>query len=120
MNYVSHYFTAQPAPPNVNGQCTIPGGTIGGGTSTCAIEGWNTNKTPIMTFDLSIGYSTGDMPVNSYLRDVGIQLVVANILGKSAPFEYRSASEAPGNPAAFDASSSDAGRTITVIVTKVW
>jgi iron complex outermembrane receptor protein len=120
MNYISHYFTAEPVPPNVNGQCTTPDGTIGGGSSTCAIEGWTTNKTPIMTFDVSIGYSTGDLPVNSYLKDIGIQLVLNNILDKSAPFEYRPASESPGNPAAFDANSSDAGRTITLIVTKVW
>jgi outer membrane receptor protein involved in Fe transport len=77
-------------------------------------------KTPIMTFDLSLGYNTGDMPMNPYLKNIGIQVAVNNILNKSAPFEYRPAAESPGNPAAFDANSSDAGRTITLIVNKVW
>jgi len=120
MNYISHYFTSEPAPTNVDGQCKTAGGSIGGGTFPCAIEGWNTMKTPIMTFDLSLGYNTGDVPMNPYLKNIGIQVAVNNILDKSAPFEYRPAAESPGNPAAFDASSSDAGRTITVMVTKVW
>ena len=120
MNYISHYFTSEPAPTNVDGQCKTAGGSIGGGTFPCAIEGWNTMKTPIMTFDLSLGYNTGDTPMNPYLKNIGIQVAVNNILNKSAPFEYRPAAESPGNPAAFDANSSDAGRTITLIVNKVW
>ena len=32
MNYQSHFFNTQAAPPNVNFACTTAGGTVGGGT----------------------------------------------------------------------------------------
>ena len=41
------------------------------------------------TFDLSLGYNTGDRPANEYLRNVSVQLVVQNITDKTAPYEYR-------------------------------
>ena len=41
------------------------------------------------TFDLSLGYSTGDRPANEYLRNVSIQLVVQNITDKTAPYAYK-------------------------------
>src|SRR5262249_25013105 len=45
VNYESHFFYAQSAPPNVNGQCSSPGGVSGGGTFPCAIQGY-TNIVP--------------------------------------------------------------------------
>ena len=41
------------------------------------------------TFDLSFGYNTLDMPANEYLRNIGVQVVVQNILDKHGSYQYR-------------------------------
>ncbi len=119
MNYDSHYYHTQQSPPNVNGQCSTPQGSNGGGTFPCAISGYENIIPSFYTFDLSIGYATGDTPANPYLRNVGIQLVVQNIMDRHPPFQYR-VSTGGGNPSAFDIIKSDQGRLISVIVTKDW
>jgi outer membrane receptor protein involved in Fe transport len=119
MDYQSHFFHTQNAPPNVNNQCLASGGTVGGGTFPCAISGYNNIEPSYYTFDLSLGYDTGDDPANDYLKHLGIQLVVQNIMDRHPAFEYRISTGA-GNPAAFDISKSDAGRTIGIILTKTW
>jgi iron complex outermembrane receptor protein len=119
VNYTGHYFNTQSAPPNVNGQCTTPGGNVGGGTFPCAIEGYNNLEPPQYLFDLSLGYDTGDSPANAYLQNIGIQLVVQDILDTHPSFEYRIGTGA-GNPAAFDIAKSDEGRIISIILTKTW
>jgi len=119
MDYQSHFFHTQNAPPNVNSQCLAAGGTVGGGTFPCLINNYNNIEPSYYTFDLSIGYDTGDDPVNTYLKHVGIQLVVQNLMDRHPAFEYRIGTGA-GNPAAFDISKSDSGRTIGLILTKTW
>jgi hypothetical protein len=119
MDYQSHFFHTQNAPPNVNNQCLASGGTVGGGTFPCAITGYNNIEPSYYTFDLSLGYDTGDDPANDYLKHIGIQLVVQNIMDRHPAFEYRISTGA-GNPAEFDISKSDAGRTIGLILTKTW
>ena len=119
MDYQSHFFHTQNAPPNVNFQCLTAGGTIGGGTSPCLISNYNNIEPAYYTFDLSMGYDTGDDPANAYLKHVGIQLIVQNIMDKHPPFEYRIGTGG-GNPAAFDITKSDQGRTVGLIVTKTW
>jgi hypothetical protein len=119
VNYDSHWYHTQGAPPNVNGQCLATNPNLGGGSSPCAIEGYNNLEPSYYTFDLSLGYDTGDSPANEYLRNVAVQLVVQNIMDKHPPFEYR-ISTGGGNPAAFDILKTDQGRTISVIVTKTW
>ena len=119
VNYYSHFFNTQNAPPNVNFQCAASGGTVGGGTFPCAISNYSDIEPAYYTFDLSFGYDTGDMPANPYLQHVGIQLIIQNIVNKLPAFEYRISTGA-GNPAAFDISQSDVGRTFGLIITKTW
>src|SRR5205085_443470 len=40
MDYTSHFYHTQAAPPNVNFQCLTTGGTVGGGTLPCAISNY--------------------------------------------------------------------------------
>jgi outer membrane receptor protein involved in Fe transport len=119
MDYQSHFFNSQAAPPNVNFQCTSSGGTVGGGTNPCAISSYTNVEPGYYTFDLSLGYDTGDNPANDYLKHIGLQLVVADLLDKHSPFEYRT-STGGGNPSAFDITKSIQGRSFTLIVTKTW
>ena len=119
MNYTSHFYHTQNAPPNVNFQCTAAGGTVGGGTFPCLINNYTNLMPSYYTFDLSAGYDTGDDPANAYLKHIGIQLVVQNLLDTPPAFEYRISSNG-GNSAAFDILKSLQGRTISVIITKTW
>ena len=93
---------------------SVPGGTFG-----CAIQGYTNLEPSFYTFDLSLGYDTGDDPANDYRKHIGIQFVVQNIMGRRAPFEYR-VSSGGGNPTAYDILKNDMGRTISVSVTKTW
>ena len=120
MNYQSHFFNTQAAPPNVNFACATAGGTVGGGgTMPCAISNYTNIEPAETTFDLSLGYDTGDEPANYFLKHIGIQLVFNNLLDKHPPFEYRT-STGGGNPAAFDILTGLQGRMYTLILTKTW
>jgi outer membrane receptor protein involved in Fe transport len=119
MDYVSHFYHTQNAPPNVNYQCLVTGGTVGGGSLPCAILGYTNLEPSYYTFDLSVGYNTGDAPANEYLKNLQIQLVAQNIMDRHPAFEYRIGTGG-GNPAAFDILKSDQGRTLTLIFTKQW
>jgi iron complex outermembrane receptor protein len=129
LDYQSHYYHQQTPPPNVNGNfCASNGGldALGmGGTYPCAIDNY-TNITPSWySFDLSLGYDTMDMPAQEYLRNIGVQVVVQNVLDKHAQFQYKP-STAGGPPSAIAAfggpggGASNAGRTISLILTKQW
>ena len=69
------------------------------------------------TFDLSLGYDTGDRPANEYLRNISVQLVVQNIMDKIAPYEYR-ITTGGGNPCACDIIKSLFGRVISIRLQK--
>jgi hypothetical protein len=119
MDFAGHFYHTQTAPPNVNFQCLTVGGTIGGGTNACAISNYSNIEPGYYTFDVSVGYDTGDSPSNQYLRNIGIQLVVQNIMDKHPPYEYRIATGG-GNPAAFDILKSIFGRLVQVRILKTW
>ena len=121
MDYSSHFFHTQTAPPNVNFQCLVAGGTVGatGGTFPCAINNYTNIEPAYYTFDLSFGYDTGDQPVNDYLKHISIQLIVQNIMDKVSPFEYRIATGG-GNPCACDITKSLYGRTFEMRIVKTW
>jgi len=119
MDYAGHFYHTQTAPPNVNFQCLTPGGTIGGGTNACALSNYSNIEPGYYTFDVSVGYDTGDSPQNEYLRNINLQLVVQNIMDKHPPFEYRIATGG-GNPAAFDILKNIFGRLIQVRILKTW
>jgi hypothetical protein len=77
------------------------------------------NITPATVyFDLSIGYQTGEMLANQYLRNIGVQLSVNDLLDKGPPFSI--GARGNGSIRAFDNAFSDLGRTVSVLLTKVW
>jgi hypothetical protein len=97
MNYESHWFQNQSPPPNVNFACIDPGGSISGRptyTNPCAISNYTNIIPSYYTFDLSLGYSTGDRPANEYLRSINIQVVAENITDKTHPSRTRLPREA--------------------------
>jgi iron complex outermembrane receptor protein len=119
-NHQNHYYEILTgAPPNVNNQCTTAGGKIGGGTFPCAISNYSSIQPEWNTFDLSLGYNTGDTPENEYLRHIQVQFTVTNILGIHAPFEYGPTS-ATRNPAAYSIRVPDVGRVIGLTLIKTW
>lgn len=118
VNYIAHYHNTQNAPPNVNFQCLTPGGTVGGGTAPCAISNYSGLQPPSYTFDLSIGYTTGDMPQNGYLKNIGLQLVVQNVTDRLSSFAYSINAGQP--PTAFDTTRNNVGRSFTFVLTKAW
>jgi hypothetical protein len=119
MDYSGHFYHTQTAPPNVNFSCLSAGGTVGGGTFPCALNNYTNIEPSYYTFDLSVGYDTGDMPTNDYLKNISIQLVVQNLMDKHPPYEYRIATGG-GNPAAFDITKAEYGRQFQVRVVKTW
>jgi iron complex outermembrane receptor protein len=119
MDYQSHYYHTLSAPPNVNLQCLTAGGTVGGGTFPCAINNYSNIQPSWYTFDLSFGYDTGDTPTNTYLRNVGVQLVVQNIMGIHPAFQY-SNSNAGRGLAGYDILKPDLGRIWNITITKTW
>ena len=123
MDYQAHYFHSQTAPPDVNGNFCASNGYLDaqgtGGTFPCNIQGYTNLQPSYYTFDLSVGYNTMDTPANPYLRNIGIQVVIQNIMDKHSPFEYR-ISTGGGNPTAYDLLKSNIGRTTSIILTKQW
>ena len=118
-DYQGHFFHTQSQPPNVNNVCQTAGGTAPGGTFPCLVNNYTNIEPAWLTFDLSMGYNTGDEPVNDYLKNIGVQLVISNIMNKHAAFEYRIGTGG-GNPAAMDILKPNNGRTISMILTKTW
>jgi iron complex outermembrane receptor protein len=120
MNYESHFFHTQSAPPNVNFACIQPGGTVGGlpaYANPCLISDYTNLMPSYYTFDLSLGYSTGDRPANEYLRNISVQLVVQNITDKDAPYMYKINAQG-GFQCACDVFKSLYGRIISLRVQK--
>ena len=70
-----------------------------------------------VTFDLSLGYNTGERPANKYLRNLGFQLVVNNILNRKPNFAYYVTN---ASVEAFEQRNDPAQRVITFAVTKAW
>ncbi len=119
MDYQGHFYQTQSQPPNVNNACQTAGGTLPGGTFPCLVTGYTNIEPAWMTFDLSIGYDTGDTPANDYLKHMGVQFVINNLMDKHSPFEYRIGTGG-GNPAAMDILKPNNGRQISLILTKTW
>jgi outer membrane receptor protein involved in Fe transport len=127
MDYRGHYFHNQSAPPNVNGSfCADPNvypsgldDAGGGGTFLCPISNYSNLLPSYYTFDLSFGYNTLDNPANEYLRNIGVQIVVQNLLDRHGAYMYR-ISTGGGNPCTCDLQFPQTGRLISLIVTKQW
>ena len=121
MNYESHFSHTQSAPPNVNGNlCTSTAfGAPPGGTFPCFNDHYNGQLPSWYTFDLTVGYDTGDEPANNYLKNIGVQLIVQNIMDKHADYAYRTSLNG-GQPCTCDVLRSNIGRQVSIIVTKTW
>jgi iron complex outermembrane receptor protein len=119
VNYSSHYYQGWPVPANVNFNCAASGGTVAGGTFPCAISNFTTSEPSFYTFDLSFGYNTGDIPASTYLKNLTIQLVIQNLMGIHAPFEY-GPSTSTRNWAAYDINRPNQGRVIGITLIKNW
>jgi iron complex outermembrane receptor protein len=120
MDYAQHFFHTQPAPPNVNNGCITPGGTIGGlptYNNPCFLSDYTNHQPSYYTFDLSLGYTTGDRPANEYLRNVSVQLVIQNITDRSAPYEYK-ITTGGGLPCACDVFQGLFGRMVSMRLQK--
>lgn len=79
----------------------------------------------LYTFDLSLGYQTGNRPANPYLQNVNFQVTVNDLLNKAPPFEY--ATQSGRGTAAFVTGSglnpayiSPLQRFISFTITKSW
>jgi hypothetical protein len=118
-DFQSHFFHTQTAPPQVNNSCQSAGSTSPGGTFPCLVTGYTNIEPSWLTFDLSMGYDTGDDPASDYLKHIGVQFVVSNILDKHSPFEYRIGTGG-GNPSAQDILKPNTGRSLALILTKTW
>jgi hypothetical protein len=117
LNYQSHYVSGQAFPPNVDANTCAAGGLTAGGTSPCAIQNYTGLAPPWYSVDLSFGYDTGEDPMNDYLKHIGINLVVQDIMNKHAAFQYR---PGPQQIAAFDVLKNNEGRVFSVLLTKTW
>jgi outer membrane receptor protein involved in Fe transport len=121
MDYQSHYYHTQSAPPNVNGNfCTSTAfAAPAGGTFPCFNDHYNNLLPSWYSFDLTIGYDTGEEPANNYLKNIGLQLVIQNIFDKGADYQYRTAQQG-GQPCTCDILRSLYGRQVSFVVTKTW
>jgi len=130
MNYMAHYGN-QEAGDNIRAE-VLPPSCFLIGNPACNASGLPqfaqytqqyavlTNYEPArITFDLSLGFLTGDRPANTYLRNLGFQLAINNLLDKRPNFAYQIAF-AGGSPRAFDDHQDPAQRVITFTITKVW
>ena len=83
------------------------------------VNNYNNVVPSYYTFDLSMGYDTGDTPSNTYLKNIGIQFIIQNLMGIHPAFQY-----GPSNQgrtfAAYDILKGNQGRTFGVTLTKTW
>jgi hypothetical protein len=121
MDYQSHYYHTMTAPPNVNGNfCTSTVfGAPAGGTFPCFNSAYNNLQPPWYSFDLSLGYDTGDVPSNPYLKNIGIQVIIQNIFDKESFHQYRVATQG-GQVCTCNPLQGLYGRQVSIILSKTW
>jgi len=127
-NYFGHGAGGAVLGVNTNGTNLIPGcfyqpgfaaGSCFAGSPYFGPENVFPNFSPAVVFmDLSIGYQTGEMPANEYLRNIGVQLTINNVLDKKPPFQV--GARGNGSIRAFDNTFIDLQRTFTITLTKTW
>jgi len=131
MNYIPNFGPNNTSIPAANGNSVAPLCFLQGNMP-CNASGnpqfamYNgqvailTNQIPSMyTFDLSIGYNTGDLPAKSYLKDISVTLTINNLLDRKPEFQYAVATSSNTPHAFYNALSADQ-RYITVTVSKSW
>ena len=68
--------------------------------------------------DLSLGYNTGDIPANDYLKNLNFQLIATDLLDAGPPFSYNTGGQQ--GLSSYDLNYSPAGRILTLTITKTW
>jgi outer membrane receptor protein involved in Fe transport len=116
MDYRQHYYSNQGAPPNVNNSCVLPGSSVGGGTFPCEQNNYTGLQPPWFSFDLSLGYDSGEDPANDYLKHIGLQLVIQNVMDKHPAYAYI----LNAFPCSCGGTQPGFGRMVSFIVTKTW
>jgi hypothetical protein len=131
MNYIPNFGPNNTSIPAANGNTVAPLCFLQGNTP-CNASGnpqfamytgqvpLLTNSIPSMyTFDLSLGYQTGDRPASTYLRNIGLQLTINNLLDRKPEFQYAVATSSNTPHAFYNALSADQ-RFFTFTITKAW
>jgi len=128
MNFIPHF---------ASGSAVLPPSCFLAGNTPCNASGLPqfaqyTQQFPFLnsvvpgayTFDLSIGYNTGQQPANRYLKNIGLQLTINNLLDKQPPFQYSVATGSNTPHAFYSTTSGQAispdGRFITLVISKTW
>ncbi len=131
MNYIPNFGPNNTSNPAANGTSVAPLCFLQGNTP-CNASGnpqfamYNTqvamltNEIPSMyTFDLSLGYNTGDRPANTWLQNINLTLTVNDLLDRKPEFQYAVATSSNTPHAFYNALSADQ-RFVTFIITKAW
>jgi iron complex outermembrane recepter protein len=131
MNYIPNFGPNNTSIPAANGNSVAPLCFLQGNTP-CNASGnpqfamYNTqvatltNEIPSMyTFDVSLGYNTGERPANSYLKNINLTVTINNLLNRKPEFQYAVATSSNTPHAFYNALSADQ-RYITLIVSKAW
>jgi hypothetical protein len=127
-NYFGHGANTQPLgvnffgnsliPPCFYSATTSPGSCFPGSQHFGPYTVYPNMSPATVYFDLTVGYQTGEMPANTYLRNIGIQFTINDIFDKPPPFIVGARNN--GSIRAFDNSFPDLQRTFTLTLTKVW
>ncbi len=70
--------------------------------------------------DVTLGYNTGDMPTNPYLRNIQVQFGVTNLLDKTPPLGVRPLRSRGTGVSGYDRTYSDLLREVSLTITKQW
>jgi hypothetical protein len=102
-NYIGHFGPqTNPLPPTCfqlgNASCASYGPAFAHYTSQ---QNLSVNVASVTSFDLSIGYSTGEKPGNDLYKGVRLQLNINNFLDTNPPFEYEIQPPGGAKPHAF-------------------
>jgi iron complex outermembrane receptor protein len=85
MDYASHFYNTD----------TLPGASVIAPFPNLVANPQLINLVPAQyLFDVSLGYETGDMPANNYLKNITVFLTVNNIFDRNPPFGYGGAMNA--------------------------
>jgi iron complex outermembrane receptor protein len=77
----------------------------------------NLDEPAFVTFDLSLGFKTGDRPANDLLKNLSFQFVANNFLNRKPNFTYYVTTAAAF---AFNQRGDPSGRVISFTITKAW
>jgi outer membrane receptor protein involved in Fe transport len=127
-NYWGHGNYGDDAGNNLNGVALIPPCFYepGAGPGSCypgspyygPQDPYNNMLPADVHFDISIGYQTGEMPANQWLRNIGVQFTIVNIFDKVSPLSVNARGN--GGIRLHSEGLSDLQRTFTLQLTKTW